>query len=134
MADYNARHRVTVILTSHYMADVVALCPRVILIHHGHLLYDGALQGLAQRLAPFKLIRVTLHSGAVLLRDTAVGDDTVVFPNAVLYPRVTVGKRCVIHFCGWILRSASHTIPNLRALSQRPLNAGAMVLTCEEIN
>ncbi len=41
--------------------------------------------------------RVVIHSGAVLMRDTAVGDDTVVFPNAVLYPRVTVGKRCVIH-------------------------------------
>ena len=35
--DYNRRHGATVILTSHYMADVVALCPRVILIHHGQL-------------------------------------------------------------------------------------------------
>lgn len=62
-AEYNRRSGVTVILTSHYMADVVALCPRVILIHHGQLLYDGALQGLAEKLAPFKLIRLTL-SGA----------------------------------------------------------------------
>jgi ABC-2 type transport system ATP-binding protein len=54
---------VTVILTSHYMADVVALCPRVILIHQGELLYDGALDALAQRLAPFKLLRLTLESG-----------------------------------------------------------------------
>jgi ABC-2 type transport system ATP-binding protein len=51
------------ILTSHYMADVVALCPRVILIHHGQLLYDGELNGLAERLAPFKLIRMTLSNG-----------------------------------------------------------------------
>ncbi len=63
IADYNRLHSATVILTSHYMADVVALCPRVILIHHGRLLYDGALSGLAERLAPFKLIRVTLNSG-----------------------------------------------------------------------
>ena len=56
--DYNQRHAATVILTSHYMADVVALCPRVMLIHHGRLLYDGALAELAARLAPFKLIRV----------------------------------------------------------------------------
>jgi UDP-3-O-[3-hydroxymyristoyl] glucosamine N-acyltransferase len=41
--------------------------------------------------------RVTVHSGAVIMRDAAVGDDTVVFPNAVLYPRVRVGRRCVIH-------------------------------------
>ncbi len=60
LAEYNARKDVTVILTSHYMADVVALCPRVILIHQGTLLYDGALTELAQRLAPFKLIRVSL--------------------------------------------------------------------------
>ncbi len=60
MAEVNRRSGVTVILTSHYMADVAALCPRVILIHHGQLLYDGELSGLAQRLAPFKLIRVAV--------------------------------------------------------------------------
>ena len=63
LAEYNRRHGVTAILTSHYMADVVALCPRVILIHHGQLLYDGELNGLARRLAPFKLIRLTLRNG-----------------------------------------------------------------------
>jgi ABC-2 type transport system ATP-binding protein len=61
LAEYNRRSGVTVILTSHYMADVVALCPRVILIHRGMLLYDGKLSGLAERLAPFKLIRMSLQ-------------------------------------------------------------------------
>jgi ABC-2 type transport system ATP-binding protein len=60
VGDYNRRNGATVILTSHYMADVVELCPRVILIHQGRLLYDGALVGLVERLAPFKLIRLTL--------------------------------------------------------------------------
>jgi ABC-2 type transport system ATP-binding protein len=60
LKEYNRRNEVTVILTSHYMADVQALCPRVILIHHGKLLYDGALDGLARRIAPFKLIKITL--------------------------------------------------------------------------
>jgi ABC-2 type transport system ATP-binding protein len=55
---YNKRYSVTVILTSHYMADVTALCPRVILIHHGELIYDGALKSLAEKLAPFKLIKL----------------------------------------------------------------------------
>jgi ABC-2 type transport system ATP-binding protein len=63
LVDYNRRNGVTAMLTSHYMADVVALCPRVILIHHGELLYDGKLDGLAHRLAPFKLIRVSLGNG-----------------------------------------------------------------------
>ncbi len=61
LAEYNQRRGVTLILTSHYMADVMALCPRVILIHHGRLLYDGDLGGLAGQLAPFKLLRVTLR-------------------------------------------------------------------------
>jgi ABC-2 type transport system ATP-binding protein len=61
VADYNRLRGATVILTSHYMADVVALCPRVILIHQGRLLYDGPLSELAERLAPFKLIRVVLN-------------------------------------------------------------------------
>ena len=64
LAEYNQRSGVTVILTSHYMADVMALCPRVILIHHGRLLYDGELSGLARQLLPFKLLRVTLATGS----------------------------------------------------------------------
>jgi ABC-2 type transport system ATP-binding protein len=63
VADYNRASGATIILTSHYMADVVTLCPRVLLIHHGQLLYDGALADLAHRLAPFKLLRVTLNNG-----------------------------------------------------------------------
>ncbi|HSR30465.1 MAG TPA: ATP-binding cassette domain-containing protein, partial [Anaerolineae bacterium] len=64
MVEYNRRSGMTLILTSHYMADVVALCPRVILIHHGRLLYDGELQGLAHRLAPFKLIHMAVSGEA----------------------------------------------------------------------
>jgi ABC-2 type transport system ATP-binding protein len=43
---------------------VQALCPRVILIHHGQLLYDGELGGLARHLAPFKLVRLALRPEA----------------------------------------------------------------------
>ncbi len=60
LKEYNRRSGATIILTSHYMADVTALCPRVILIHHGRLVYDGNLAGLTGRLAPFKIIRLTL--------------------------------------------------------------------------
>jgi ABC-2 type transport system ATP-binding protein len=63
VAEYNARHGATIILTSHYMADVTALCQRVILIHHGTVVYDGDLNELAIRLAPFKLIRLALSNG-----------------------------------------------------------------------
>jgi ABC-2 type transport system ATP-binding protein len=62
LSEYNQQSGVTIILTSHYMADVIALCPRVILIHHGKLLYDGELNGLARQLVPFKMVRVTLST------------------------------------------------------------------------
>jgi ABC-2 type transport system ATP-binding protein len=62
IADYNRRHGATVLLTSHYMADVTALCKRVIVIHHGGLLFDGALSELADRMAPFKLVRLDVET------------------------------------------------------------------------
>ena len=62
--DYNERTGATVLLTSHYMADVEALCRRVVVIHEGQLLYDGDLRGLAERLAPFKILGIALEAGA----------------------------------------------------------------------
>ncbi len=64
VAQYNARHGATVLLTSHYMADVEALCKRVIVIHHGRILYDGQLTGLAAQFAAYKTIGVALENGA----------------------------------------------------------------------
>ena len=58
VGEYNERYGATIILTSHYMADVTALCRRVIVIDHGKLLYDGDLRALAEKIAPHKLIRV----------------------------------------------------------------------------
>jgi ABC-2 type transport system ATP-binding protein len=46
LRDYNRRHKVTIILTSHYMADIKELCERVIVIHKGSKIYDGALDRL----------------------------------------------------------------------------------------
>jgi len=62
LMEYNRRHGATILLTSHYMADVVALCKRVFVIDHGRLLYDGDLAGLVERISPIKYIRlVTQH-------------------------------------------------------------------------
>ncbi|MBN2414657.1 ATP-binding cassette domain-containing protein, partial [bacterium] len=60
ISEYNRRYGATVLLTSHYMADVQALCKRVIVIHHGRLLYDGALAGLISRFTAHKTITVHL--------------------------------------------------------------------------
>src|SRR5262245_42005340 len=67
VAEYNRRHGATVLLTSHYMADVEALCKRVIVIHHGRILFDGALASLADEFAAYKTIGVVLENGAAPL-------------------------------------------------------------------
>jgi viologen exporter family transport system ATP-binding protein len=60
LREYNREFRATVLLTSHYMADIVALCPRVLLIHDGRLIYDGSLSGLVERFAPYRQVRLEL--------------------------------------------------------------------------
>lgn len=78
LKEYNLRTGATMILTSHYMADVTSLCPRVILIHHGHLIYDGELGGLSLRLAPFKIIRFSVLNGE---NDMAIPSGVDVLPQ-----------------------------------------------------
>ena len=60
LREYNKRTGATILLTSHYMADVTALCERIIIIHHGQLKYDGGITNLSKKIAPFKLIGVML--------------------------------------------------------------------------
>jgi ABC-2 type transport system ATP-binding protein len=67
VAEYNRRHGATVLLTSHYMADVEALCRRVIVIHHGRILFDGALSSLADEFAAYKTIGVVVENGVAPL-------------------------------------------------------------------
>ncbi|HEX7975629.1 MAG TPA: ATP-binding cassette domain-containing protein, partial [Anaerolineales bacterium] len=63
LQEYNRRTGASILLTSHYMADVTALCERIIIIHAGGLKYDGGIGDLSRRIAPFKLICVTLKDG-----------------------------------------------------------------------
>jgi len=77
VAEYNQRYEATVLLTSHYMADVQALCKRVIVIHHGQILFDGQLARLGDQFAAWKTLTVELEDlsadlsgyGDVLERD-----------------------------------------------------------------
>ncbi len=60
LQEYNQRYDATILLTSHYMADITALCDRVLLIHQGRLIYDGLLDGLLDRFAPYRQVKVEL--------------------------------------------------------------------------
>ena len=60
LKEYNERYEATILLTSHYMADITALCERVLLIHEGQLIYDGNLEDLVEKFTPYKEVNVEL--------------------------------------------------------------------------
>ena len=62
------------LLTSHYMADVTALCKRIIVIHHGKILYDGQLSALSDRIAPYKRVTLDMESVEAAIKAEAYGD------------------------------------------------------------
>jgi ABC-2 type transport system ATP-binding protein len=68
---YNLQYGATVLLTSHYMADVEALCKRVIVIHHGALLFDGDLAALVNRFSSSKTITLQLAEAVPAMDDAA---------------------------------------------------------------
>jgi ABC-2 type transport system ATP-binding protein len=70
---YNERFGATIMLTSHYMEDVQALCPRVIVIHKGKLIHDGALGDLVRSIRPEKRIILRLSREVAPADLAAVG-------------------------------------------------------------
>ncbi len=61
LRQYNAEHRVVTMLTSHYMDDIEALCPRVIIIDHGRLFFDGPLREVVDRFSKEKQVAFTFE-------------------------------------------------------------------------
>jgi len=98
VAKYNARTGASILLTSHYMADVEALCNRVIVIHHGSLLYDGDLPGLVRTFFPHKTIVVEFDEGVVPAHDEAalrslIGDEGEIVKASAIGITIRVPKR-----------------------------------------
>ncbi|QYM77856.1 ATP-binding cassette domain-containing protein [Horticoccus luteus] len=75
LRDYNRRHRVTILLTSHYMADIKELCERVIVIHRGTKIYDGALARVEAVGGRKKIIKFRPTDGAVVGLTDLIGID-----------------------------------------------------------
>src|SRR3984893_6585437 len=65
LKEYNAQRGVTMLLTSHYMRDVEALCPRVLVIAHGKLIYDGPLGRIVEKFGQSKLVKLLFESDGV---------------------------------------------------------------------
>jgi ABC-2 type transport system ATP-binding protein len=74
VAEYNQRFGATVILTSHYMADVTALCRRVIVIDKGRLMFDGDLRSLVERSALSKYLKLRFHEAQLPERLALYGE------------------------------------------------------------
>ena len=76
LQQYNATRQTTILLTSHYMADIQALCRRVIIIDHGTIFFDGQLSDVLDRFADFKIVTIqcATHEAAPPLNLTKYGD------------------------------------------------------------
>ncbi|MBD1215598.1 MAG: ATP-binding cassette domain-containing protein [Dolichospermum circinale Clear-D4] len=85
LKEYNQLYQATVLLTSHYMADITALCQRVLLIHEGKLMYDGSLEGLLESFAPYREIYVELAQALPLAQLMSYGDVQMVEARAVRF-------------------------------------------------
>jgi len=62
---YQEARRITILLTSHYMKDVAALCRRVVVINHGQIVYDGSLSGIIDRFSSHKVLTLLFADGAL---------------------------------------------------------------------
>src|SRR5437764_15021717 len=65
LKEYNATRGVTMLLTSHYMRDVEALCSRVLVITHGKVVYDGLLAGITEQFGRAKLVKLQFQGDTV---------------------------------------------------------------------
>jgi ABC-2 type transport system ATP-binding protein len=64
LREHNAKHHTTILLTSHYMADIQELCARVIIIDHGTIFFDGQLSQIVDRFADSKLVTIQCEGAA----------------------------------------------------------------------
>jgi ABC-2 type transport system ATP-binding protein len=89
LKEYNARYGATVLLTSHYMADVEALCNRILVIHHGRLIYDGDLPRLRHQFAAYKTIVVQPGDEPLDLDELGAYGEIVCAENGQIHLRVS---------------------------------------------
>jgi ABC-2 type transport system ATP-binding protein len=76
LREYNASRGVTMLLTSHYMRDVEALCSRVLVITQGKVVYDGPLTGISEQFGRSKLLHLQFADGVLPDRLEQFGEVT----------------------------------------------------------
>lgn len=104
LRSHNRQHRTTILLTSHYMADIQALCPRVIIIDHGTVFFDGRLEQVVDRFADSKLLTLRCpDTGPVPQEQLSVHGDVVSQDSGII--RLRVKRDRVIPACKALLES-----------------------------
>src|ERR1041385_6086077 len=99
---YNATRKTTIVLTSHYMADIQELCQRVIIIDRGRIFFDGRLSEVLDRFADFKLITIQCGRGGDCPAETLKRYGEVVEHSAATI-RLKVKRDRVIPVCKSLL-------------------------------
>ncbi|MBW4442487.1 MAG: ATP-binding cassette domain-containing protein [Plectolyngbya sp. WJT66-NPBG17] len=128
LKEYNDRYKATVLLTSHYMADITALCERVLMIHHGQLIYDGSLDGLVDRFSPCREVKVEFNRTYTEAELSAYGDVQEVDKQSV---RLLVEQEKLTHAIAKILAELqvvdlSVTDPPIEEVIGRVFKAGVV--------
>ncbi|MEY2789049.1 MAG: hypothetical protein RLZZ34_2192, partial [Verrucomicrobiota bacterium] len=102
LREHNKRRKTTILLTSHYMADIQELCDRVIIIDRGTVFFDGRLNEILDRFAGFKIITVTLEqaSGFASVPLAELGE---VLEQSPASARLKVPRESVIATCKVLL-------------------------------
>jgi ABC-2 type transport system ATP-binding protein len=99
---HNEEHRTTILLTSHYMADIQELCRRVIIIDHGRIFFDGRLEEVLDRFADFKLVTIHHAVGAAVPMEAVARHGEVVEQGAAIL-KLRVKRERVIPACKALL-------------------------------
>lgn len=99
LREYNRRHKVVTLLTSHYMQDIEELCERVILIDHGKLFFDGPLSEVVNRFTSTKIIEADFSTP---LPETFIPPGNVLERN-LLSIRIEVSRAGVPDACSALL-------------------------------
>lgn len=128
LRDYNQRYGATVLLTSHYMADITALCQRVLVIHQGELIYDGSLEGLVDRFAPCREVQIELAHPYPAEKLALYGDVETVTNQSVrfLVPQERLTQTVAKILAELEVTDLSVTEPPIEEVIGRVLKAGVV--------
>lgn len=126
LSDYNRRYQAIILLTSHYMADVTALARRILVIEHGRLLYDGNLQSLVEKTAPYKYLHLTMERAVDPQDVAALGEIEMVddLKWTLRVPRMRTKETATLALARLPVADVTITDPPIEAIIQEVFRQG----------